>query len=139
MEATNAQIKTIHTLLPLHIREDKELKQSFVASFTGDDQRSSTKQLTIYEAEEMIYFLKNGKNCTWAHYAIFDKHNKQHLYLLSLAHQKGWTHYSDNNRKMVADLEAIGSWLRKYGYLHKPLKQYTAKELPKLITQFSKI
>jgi hypothetical protein len=143
MEATHtittAQIKAIHTLMPLHIREDKALKESFIASFTGDYHRSSTRQLTYFEAEEIIYFLKTGNRSTWAHYAIFDKHNKQHLYLLSLAHQKGWTQYSDKLHKMVADLESLGSWLRKYGYLHKPLKQYTAGELPKLITQFSKI
>lgn len=38
-----------------------------------------------------------------------------------------------------ADMLAINNWCMKYGYLHKPLNQYTYSELPKLVSQFSNV
>lgn len=137
-QVSSLQIKTIHTLLPPHLK-DKELKAEFIASFTEDANRSSTRDLTFYEAEELIYFLRTGKNQTFAAFATFDHTNRQHRYILSIAHQLGWVVYHNGLKKMVPDLERLGAWLRKYGYLHQPLKAYTAEQLPKLITQFEKL
>jgi hypothetical protein len=134
---TTQQIRIIHTLLPSHLRE-AEAKAELVASFTGDDQRHSTKDLTTYEADELIYFLKTGKNATHAHLAVFDLDNRQHRYLLSLCHQLGWVRANKSGR-MVADLEALGRWLLRYGYLHKALKDYSLTELPKLVTQLENV
>jgi len=33
------------------------------------------------------------------------------------------------------DMCAVEVWTEKYGYLHKPLNNYTYAELPKLVTQ----
>lgn len=131
-----AQIRTIHTLLPAHLK-DPELKAELVASFTEDPARHSTKDLNFHEAEDLIYFLKTGKNATYAHWATFDKANKQHRYILSLCHQIGWVRPATG--RMVADLESLGRWLRKYGYLHKSLQEYNSRELPKLVTQLEHV
>jgi hypothetical protein len=34
-----------------------------------------------------------------------------------------------------ADMPRIYQWVKSHGYLHKPLNAYTAKELPRLVTQ----
>lgn len=33
------------------------------------------------------------------------------------------------------DMAHIHAWVEAYGYLHKPLNDYTSKELPRLVTQ----
>jgi hypothetical protein len=132
------QIKTIHALLPAHLR-DADVKAEFIHSFTEDPQRTSTKQLTSIEAEEVIYFLKTGRNATYAHFATFDHNNRQHRYILSITHQLGWVKYHADKQKMLPDLERLGAWLRKYGHQHKPLKNYTEAELPKLVHQLENL
>jgi len=132
---TVEQIRTIHTILPPQIKADSEAKADLISQFTGQEDKTSTRDLTYTQAEELITFLKTGKRPTRAHYAAFDQGNRQHKYILSICYQLGWVSYSDTLRRMLPDLEALGAWLHKYGYLHKALKQYTAAELPRLITQ----
>lgn len=138
MKATPQQLKILHAILPPNLRADADLKKEFIASFSEEGHESS-KDLTTYEADEVIYFLKNGKNLKFGTYAIFDGNNHQHRYILSLAQQLGWQTFNKKLNKNVADLESLGSWLRKYGYLHKPLKQYNPSELPKLVTQLENV
>lgn len=130
------QIQTIHTLLPAVYKQDKELKANLIYQFTEDNTKTSTKDLTEQQADELIWFLKTGKRMDMSSYALFDNNNQQHLYMLSLCHQIGWVDFNDKLNRMVADLNTLGTWLQKYGYLHKALKQYTNKELPKLVSQF---
>lgn len=33
------------------------------------------------------------------------------------------------------DMAHIHAWVQRYGYLHKPMNDYTNKELPRLVTQ----
>ena len=138
MTITAQQSRTIHTLLPAHLKEP-EAKAELIASFTADPTRSSTKDLTTLEADDLIYFLRHGVNARYASYATFDSSNRQHRYILSLAHQLGWVVYSNAQRRMVPDLEQLGGWIRKYGHRHQPLKQYTGVDLTKLVTQLEKV
>lgn len=133
---TLQQIKTIHTILPYSVKNNPEAKADLVSQFTEDESKTSTKDLSKHQAEELIYFLKTGKARDWGYYAVFDVKNQQHKYLLSLCHQLGWVVYSEHYQRLVVDLKRLGSWLQKYGYLHKPLKEYNCHQLPKLITQF---
>lgn len=50
--------------------------------------------------------------------------------ILSMAHEMGW----ETAHKV--DMERINGWCSKFGYLHKPLDQYSYQELPKLVSQF---
>lgn len=134
---TPDQIKKIHTILPPIYRNNKEMKQSLVFQFTEDPEALSTKDLSFYQAEELIHFLETGKTKDYSHYAGFDIANKQHMFIFSLCHQIGWETYSEKKMKLVVDMAALGSWLYKYGYLHKPLRDYNYEELPKLVTQFN--
>lgn len=133
------QIKKIHAILPDVYRNNKELKQQLVYQFTEDADKTSTKDLTYYQAEELIHFLQTGKTKDYGYYANFDTENKQHMYLFSLCHQIGWETFNEKSNKMVVDTSALGTWLYKYGFKHKPLKEYSFSELPTLITQFENL
>lgn len=136
---TTEQIRHIHTILPAQIKGDPEAKADLISQFTGQADKTSTRDLSATQAEELIYFLKTGKRPSRAHYAAFDASNKQHMYILSICHQLGWVSYNAAQGRMLPDLEALGSWLHKYGYLHKTLKEYTTAELPALITQVERM
>lgn len=135
---TKHQIKYIHQILPDHIKADKEEKAAFIAQFTGSVEKASTKDLSYYQANDLISALK-GEKVIYNRYAFFDKKNKQHLYILSLCQQIGWVLYSEKQKRPIADLNKLGKWLADRGYLHKPLKEYNAKELPKLVYQLEQI
>lgn len=136
---TTDQIKKIHAILPAIYKENKELKESLVYQFTETEGKTSTKDLSIYQAEELIHFLQTGKVKDYSYFAKFDLSNKQHMYIFSLCHQIGWESFSEKYNKLVVDMAALGSWLFKYGYLHKPMIEYTSAQLPKLVTQFENL
>lgn len=136
---TTEQIKKIHAILPAKIKASTEAKAELVSKFTEDETKTSTKDLSKWQAEELIHFLKTGKVKDYAYYANFDVKNKQHKYILSLCHQINWVVFSVNYQRLVPDLKRLGAWLHKYGYLHKPLMEYCAHDLPKLVTQFERL
>ncbi|MCB9245955.1 MAG: hypothetical protein H6606_05945 [Flavobacteriales bacterium] len=135
MNITTEQIKVIHGRMPDHVKHDRELKQMMVSQFTGNPEMSSTRDLTYSQANELIKHL-GGRPIDMRTWAIFDPGNQQHKYILSLCYQLGWIEYNEKSGRNVPDLNRLGAWLKKYGYLHKRLKAYTAVELPKLVTQF---
>lgn len=139
MKVTTEQIKRIHMLLPSYLKKHYDEKAKVVSQFTEDEDKTSTKDLTYAQANEMIHWLQFGNKMATDHFAAFDKKNKQHMYILSICHQIGWVQYSPTKRTNFVHLPSLGSWLHKYGYLHKPLKDYTNKELPKLISQLEAI
>jgi len=66
-------------------------------------------------------------------YAFFDKHNKQHMYIISLAMQLGWEMEHSKTGYMIADLELLGRFIANSTHAKKPLKQQTKTELQKTI------
>ncbi len=135
-QITPEQIKRIHTILPEVYRKDPDLKGELVFQFTEDPDKTSTKDMSFYQAQDMIHFLSTGKSKDYSRYGRFKVTNKQHNYILSMCHQIGWVSFNDHLSRLVPDLSILGAWLHKYGYLHKPLMEYTETELPKLVTQF---
>lgn len=140
-QVTTAQIKKIHAILPMEIKRDREMKKSLIIQFTGDQDKTSTKDLTKSQAKLLIEKLNGNpspapKRKSWS---SFDKNNQQHKYILSLCHQIGWVKYHHQQKRMVADLDQLSGWLKKYGYLKKPLMDYNNQELPTLINQLEKV
>ena len=116
------QIKKIHVLLPEHIKSDPAEKAAFVAQFTGDPTRTSTKQLTRSQADAMINYLDESS----------DRMRKK---ILSICHDIGWE--TDEGK---IDWDRLNAWLKKYGHKHKSnLNYYSKKELTVLVTQFEKL
>lgn len=134
MRITNDQVKRIHVLLPEGIKRDKEQKANLMQQFTKDYRKTSTKDLTFIQANQLIKRL-GGKPLQYDNYAYIDFKNKQHRYIYSLLMQHGWTVYSQEHTKSIADLQRLSDWLKSHrSPVKKKLKDMTPKELSKIIT-----
>jgi hypothetical protein len=87
----------------------------------------STKQLTFEEANVMIARLDA---------TVKERANKQQD-KAQIMRRKIISCFREMNyvKGGKADMQRIYEWVIKYGYLHKTLNQYTAQELPKLVSQ----
>ncbi len=54
--------------------------------------------------------------------------------IIAMAHEMKW---QLPNGKI--DMQRVNGWCAKFGYLHKKLNEYTADELPQLVTQFKNV
>lgn len=125
MKVTPGQIKRIHSLLPKRIKDDPQLKAELVQAFTKDASRTSTKDLSMMEAQGMIGHLKHS-----------DSADKMRKKILSICHEMQW--YQHGTTKL--DWNRITRFLTKYGHAHKAhLNDYSILELPKLVTQFESL
>lgn len=101
-----------------------------VAGFSGGRTESS-KDLLFEEAVLMIRHLEQ----TDPNYPAIEKMRRKVLYY---AHQMGWQKASASG-KLRVDMQRVDEWCKTYGYLKKPLNNYTYKELPKLLSQIEAV
>ena len=126
------QIKYIYSIRPERLKKYEDEWRSLIADFTGSTKKTSVKDLTFEQANELIHRL-GGRTFTDLNWAIFEKTNRQHLQVLSLAHQLGWVrhHYLHGQ---VVDLHHLSNWLKsKRCPVSKPLKQMNKAELSRII------
>ena len=132
------QNKMLHALLAHANLTDQ--KANLVMSFTsGRTDKSS--EMNAIEAKEMIAYLRQQIPDIKSN-PLEAKADKMRKKILSMARELGWTVLMTNDegiKQLKADMLRINAWCAKYGYLHKPLNNYTFEELPKLISQFGKL
>lgn len=104
-------------------------KEALVLSAT-QGRSESRKDLTDSEAIGLINFLKQQPQPT-------AKEDKMRKKIISMAHEMHW--HSLVNGKWKPDMKRLNDWCIKSSYLKKELNKYTYNELPKLVTQFSKV
>ena len=112
----------------MQLKINADDKEVMVAGFSGGRECSS-KFLTSDEANAMIRHLQQllgNKD---------DKANNMRRKMISYAHQLHW-HLPGTQKP---DMPRLNAWCKQYGYLHKPLNEYTYKELPKLVSQFKAV
>lgn len=67
-------------------------------------------------------------------WAVFNKDNQQHRYILSLCIQMGWSVTSERYGE-VADLNRLSNWLKSnLSPIVKPLKDMEPNELSKIVS-----
>lgn len=133
MNITNQQIQIIHALLPVAIKQDKFSKEQMISQYTGNRNKCSTKDLTHTQANQMITAL-GGKPVGYDHWAVFDKNNSQHKYILSLCIQLGWKEYAVEYNRYIANTHTLSEWLKgNRSPVKKPLKKMSVKECSKVI------
>lgn len=122
---TKEQSVRLHTILG-KLQIDAEGKADLVFAITKGREKSTTG-LTQLECIALINDLqeKLPKNESKA-----DKMRKK---ILSTCHEMRWT--IDGK----VDFERLDHYLKKYGYKHKELNEYTEQELPMLVTQFDNL
>jgi hypothetical protein len=112
------QLKVLHTMLGATGLQGQ--KAALVAGVT-QGRTESSRELTSAEADTIIAYLKTQQPA-----------HKMRRKLIGLAHEMNW--HLAGTRKV--DMERVNAWCVSNGYLHKPLNDYTVKELPKLVSQY---
>ncbi len=103
-------------------------KNDLVLGFTNG-RSESRADLSDAEASEMIQYLEKVIG------GHSEASNKMRRRIISYAHQMHW-HLADTQ---AVDIKRLNNWCEKYGYLHKPLNNYSYDELPKLVSQFKAV
>lgn len=135
MTATINQIKILQSQCSGKFR-DREERLEAVSSLIGVEVHSF-KELSQYQATELIHFFNTGEMPDSTSWARFDKHNSQHRTILSHCHTLGWK--SEENPAFV-DLNRLGGWLKSNrSPVQKPLLEMNRKELSKVIFALEQI
>lgn len=137
---TKQQISAIHALLSKH--NLLEEKRQIIAQISNG-RTESTTALTWTEAQQWINAMNKGKEYKPNPIAEKDK-QKMINAMIATAHEMGWIKKKtvaqpDGSLVQKNDYTDLHAWVEKYGYLKKPLKQYTYEELPTLVTAFRKV
>jgi len=101
-------------------------RHELIADFT-DDRKTSLKELTAWEFNEFLNWL--NRTYPTREDAVKNNLNLQRRKIIALFRKMGWI------EKGKADMERIYAWTLQYGYLKKPLNDYTSAEVPKLVSQ----
>lgn len=127
MKATKQQKKLIHINTPT-----RDIKEEYVQWATQDVKKISCDDLSFDQANMIL--VKLGKEPHKAqNWAVFDKQNDRHKFILSLCIQYGWSKRS-GKYGTVADLDKLNDWMHsKRCPVQKPLKKMTNDELTKFI------
>lgn len=118
MTISKKQNGILHGLLTANKLIDQ--KKALVYAFTNGRSESS-KELTFAEASELIKHLRGN-----------DSSHRMRRKIIKLAHEIGWK--KEGSKEI--DMAAIDTWCKTYGYLKKPLNDYSRFELPRLVWQF---
>lgn len=139
-EITHQQIRRLYFLLDqLGIRH---LKNDLVMDASGG-RTESARELKNLEMNELLTHLDNklkeAKNESQPKPGSVQKMDRMRKRILSMCYSIGWTRYNPEKRRQEVDMDRLEAWLLKYGYLHKPLNDYTYMELPALVTQAERL
>jgi len=102
-------------------------RAELVSEFS-EGKKTSLRALTPHEYKEFLTALNNMLGAHWTKAQVsMDTQRKK---IIANLRKVGYT-LPDGR----SDMQSIHTWVIKYGYLHKPLNAYRAKELPFLVSQ----
>lgn len=108
-------------------------RHEIIHNFTNG-RTSSSKDLGETEIQELIYQL-NGELPEEKDPRVCDMgYNKMVAKIFWLARQYGYT--KEHEGKTIVDVKRLSEWTTKYGYCHKPFREYRKSQLPRLVSQF---
>jgi hypothetical protein len=120
-----------------HETGTEKFRQDLVFSFSHG-RTDSSSELSDLECDELIHHLEkmtrkeHGPTLSGVDY----KGQQQRRRILSLCYNIGWVKWNQGKGKHEIDWERLKGWMQKYGYLHKPMNDYTYTELQRLVKQF---
>jgi succinate dehydrogenase flavin-adding protein (antitoxin of CptAB toxin-antitoxin module) len=131
MKAVNTQLARIHVLLTkinkLGVKADYVIdatngREHSCAGLTFDE---ANEVINVLDAEEKeMYRMKMALRQTQR-----DREDAMRKKIISCCRKMGW------HKSGKADMYRIEAWVLKFGYLHKKMNDYSAQELPQLVTQ----
>lgn len=132
-KASKEQIIAVNAILAKSGQMDN--KPNIIANATNG-RTTHSSALTFQEAKALIAALTNAK----PYGKTLRKPSKKMVgKLVAMAHEIGWikqnVNVGKNGLQNKKDYSILHDWIEKYGYLHKPLDQYSYNEFPKLVAQ----
>lgn len=121
------QRKILFKLLHAIGQADDASRANIVLGATNG-RTDSTSALTWHEADDLIRALRKQ---------VADKGDVMRKKVIAILRSYGMIRLTSQGVR--ADMPRIYEWVLKYGYLHKPLNDYTVKELPALVSQAEKL
>lgn len=133
MEATKQQKYAIRK----NCGFDKNVKEELVQWATQNNDKISLNDLSFEQANSIL-IAQGDEPTPIENWALFDKNNSKHKYILSLCYQMGLT--TELKGRTIADTTKLSQWLKSERCpVRKPLKQMTTFELSRIITALEKI
>lgn len=114
-----------------------DLKEAIVSGFTN----GRTEHISSMHPAEFTAFIRHLQS----NLPNADAADNMRRKIISLAHEMGWYKTDTTgkllfkNGKPIIDVPRIDGWCKTYGYLKKSLNSYEYAELPKLVSQFTKV
>lgn len=102
----------------------KDTKEELIHLHT-DGRTTRISELNFDEATKVIKALTTGT------VQYESPSSKMRRKILSMAHEMNWELESGE-----IDMKRVNNWCINYGYLGKPLDQYSERELPQLVSAF---
>lgn len=118
-------------IIAILTKGDKELKAQLVVQETQDEAKCSTNNLTFVQANNIIRAL--GGNVVVNKWTRFDKNKTSHMKVLNCLYDLGWTFFSQDKGRSMANMASLGAWLQTKAPVKKPLIDMTATEVSKTI------
>ncbi|HEY4543563.1 MAG TPA: hypothetical protein VIG40_02870, partial [Tissierellaceae bacterium] len=111
---------------------DVNIKEELVQWATQDNKKTSLNDLSFEQANKIL-IAQGDKPTPIENWALFDKNNSKHKYILSLCYQLGLT--TELKGRTIADTNKLSEWIKSERCpVQKPLKQMTTFELSRVIT-----
>jgi hypothetical protein len=127
------QIKIIQTIISQKgLREEKE---QIIRDATAG-RSCHVSDLFYHEAVSLISFLNGQKEGPDRRQAMFN-------HIIAMANEMGWIRIhsvvTGSGIVQKKNYDDLHSWVMKFGYLKKPMNDYTYMELPTLVTQYKNV
>ena len=121
----------------LHETGTEKFRHELVFSFSHGRTESS-QDLSDLEVDELISHLEKmtRKEHGATQSGVDYKGQQMRRRILSLCYIIGWVTWNQTLGKHQIDWPRLNGWMLKYGYLHKPMNDYTYAELQRLVKQF---
>lgn len=133
MTATKEQKKAIRR----NCKYDVNIKEELVQWATADNNKTSLNDLSFEEANKIL-ISQGDKPTPVENWALFDKNNSKHKYILSLCYQLGLT--IELKGRTIADTNKLSEWLKSdRSPVQKPLMKMTTFEVSKIIQALEQI
>lgn len=133
MQATPAQRKAINAILA---RTGQMDNKAAIISNATNSRTTHSSALNFEEAKALLLALNRGTKPAKTPAKPTQKMVNK---LFAMAHEMGWikeeTIVTPTGMEKKKDYSRLYEWVTKYGYLHKPLNQYSYIEMPNLVAQ----
>ena len=127
-EITKEQVRCVKTMIgKLKVEEPDALVMGFTNMRT-----SRVSEMTLHEGRDIIKHLKSLDPDE-------AKAEKMRRKLIGMAYERDGLGRMATKEQKTNSIEKLDAWCIKYGVKHKPLNNYTVKELPALVTQYEKV